>query len=108
MTKYLVLHEGPFYLFGLRSVEPQLHMHMLFGHALGPLIRRLLGAPIRVTPYKASWRHVGQHARCTTCGKLGEMRLLATTREAKEHVSHLYDQHVTSVFKDSSREWATS
>jgi len=28
------------------------------------------------------------------------MRLLANTREAKEHVQTMYDEHVTSVFKD--------
>ena len=56
--------------------------------------------------FKSHWskalkfRHLGQHARCSTCAKLGEMRLLANTREAKEHVQTMYDEHVTSVFKD--------
>jgi hypothetical protein len=56
--------------------------------------------------YREKWcvalqfRTVGQHARCTTCTKLGRMRELAQTGEAKAEFRELTQEHVTGVQKD--------
>lgn len=46
------------------------------------------------------FRHVGQHARCTTCTKLGKLRQLARTNDEKAVVRAQHQAHVQGVLED--------
>ena len=58
--------------------------------------------------YRQRWRkllcfrHVGQHARCTTCSKISRMRVLAQTTAATEEARVLHDAHIEAIRLDRS------
>ena len=54
--------------------------------------------------YKECWgpilgfRHVGQHATCTTCARLGKTRRYSPGMAERQHADNEYTAHVKGVF----------